>query len=60
MGGWKVWPHRCSTMLKAVMVSNIGTSTACPWPLRSRWNSAVTMAYAAYSAVVLSATSAGM
>jgi len=41
------------------MVSNIGTSSSWPWPLRSRLKSAASTPYTTVIAVVLSATIVG-
>ena len=47
-------------MTYATTVSNIGTSMACPSPVRSRWNSAESTAESTASELVLSATIVGM
>ena len=41
--------------MKDAIVSNMLTSTSCPSPVRSRWNSAIIVAYSAVSPATLSA-----
>jgi hypothetical protein len=48
-------PFACSTSMNDAMVSNMLTSTSCPSPVRSRWNSAIMVAYSAVRPVTLSA-----
>ena len=42
--GTKVSPAMCSTSVNETMVSNIGTSIACPTPVRDRWSNAASIA----------------
>ncbi len=48
-------PLACSTSMNEAMVSNMATSTSWPCPVRSRWNSAIVVAYSAVSPAILSA-----
>ena len=40
MAGMNVSPHICSDNTNSAIVSNIGSSTDCPAPVRSRYNNA--------------------
>ena len=54
-GGSNIAPLACSTSMKEAIVSNMLTSTSWPSPVRSRWNSAIIVAYSAVSPATLSA-----
>ena len=54
-GGLNIAPLACSTSMNEAMVSNMATSTSWPSPVRSRWNSAIMVAYSAVSPATLSA-----